>query len=135
MHVWGNVRFGVFRGIRKVFHCRDRIALIRELRIGTPVHAAYYLGIPTQEPCPNQIDRAVQSIMPVCRYAICPVPNCMGLVIPAYEPDRRKMFLELSRRWYLEVPAFDDNLVIADSELKMDEISSVLIGQTYPDKP
>ena len=73
--------------------------------------------------------------MPVCRYVICPVPNCMGLVIPAYEPDSRKMFLELSRKWYLECPACHGNFVIADSELKTDEISFVRIRQTYPDKP
>jgi hypothetical protein len=79
--------------------------------------------------------RAVQLIMTVCRYAVCPVPNCMGLVIPAYEPDSRKMFLELSRRWYLECPACHGNFVIADSELKTDEISFTRIRQTYPDKP
>jgi len=73
--------------------------------------------------------------MPVCRYAMCPVPNCMGLVIPAYEPDSRKMFLELSRRWYLECPVCQHSFVIADSELKIDEISFVRIRQTYPDKP
>jgi hypothetical protein len=73
--------------------------------------------------------------MPVCHYAICPVPNCMGLVIPGYEPDGRKMFLELSRRWYLECPVCHQSFVIADSELKIDEISLVRIRQTYPDKP
>jgi hypothetical protein len=78
---------------------------------------------------------AVQSIMPVCRYAICPVPNCMGLVIPAYEPGSRKMFLELSRKWYLECPVCQNSFVIADSELKTDEISFPRILQTYPNKP
>ena len=80
-------------------------------------------------------DRAVQSIMPVCRYAICPVPNCMGLVIPAYEADSRKMFHEWSRIWYLECPVCQHYFVIADSELKTDEISFARIRQTYPDKP
>jgi hypothetical protein len=73
--------------------------------------------------------------MPVCRYAICPVPDCMGLVIPAYEPDGRKMFLELSRKWYLQCPICEHSFVVADSELKIDEISFVRIRQTYPDKP
>ena len=59
----------------------------------------------------------------------------MGLVIPAFEPDIRKMFLELSRRWYLECPVCQHSFVIADSELKIDEISFVRIRQTYPDKP
>jgi hypothetical protein len=59
----------------------------------------------------------------------------MGLVIPAYESDSRKMFLELSRNWYLECPVCQHNFVIADSELKTDEISHVRIRQTYPDKP
>jgi hypothetical protein len=59
----------------------------------------------------------------------------MGLVIPAYEPDGKKMFLELSRRWYLECPVCHDSFVIADSELKIDEISLVRIRQTYPGKP
>jgi len=80
-------------------------------------------------------DRAVQLIMPVCRYAICPVPNCLGLVIPAYEPTTRRMFLERSRKWYLECPACHVGFVIADSELKTDEISFERIRQTYPDKP
>jgi hypothetical protein len=80
-------------------------------------------------------DCTVQSIMPVCRYAICPVPNCMGLVIPAYEPASRKAFLELTRNWYLECPACQQSFVIPDSELKTDEISFARIRQTYPDKP
>ena len=59
----------------------------------------------------------------------------MGLVIPAYEPDIRKRFLELSRKWYLQCSICQHNFVIADSELKTDEISSVRIRQTYPNKP
>jgi hypothetical protein len=58
----------------------------------------------------------------------------MGFVIPAYEPDGRKMFLELSRKWYLECPVCQYSFVIADSELKTDEFSLVRIRQTYPDK-
>jgi hypothetical protein len=78
---------------------------------------------------------AVQSIVPVCRYAIRPVPNCMGVVIPAYEPDSRKLLLELSCKWYLECPACQHSFVIADSESKTDEISFLRIRQTNPDKP
>ncbi len=59
----------------------------------------------------------------------------MGLVIPAFEPDSRKMFLELTRNWYLECPVCERSFVIADSELKTNEISFVRIHQTYPDKP
>jgi hypothetical protein len=73
--------------------------------------------------------------MPVCRYAICPVPDCMGLVIPAFANADKKMFLELSRKWYLECPACQQNFVIADSDLKTNEISFERIRQTYPDKP
>ena len=64
----------------------------------------------------------VESIIAVCRYAICLVPNWMGLVIRAYESDSRKMFLELSRKWHLECPVCQHSFVIADSELKTDEI-------------
>jgi hypothetical protein len=59
----------------------------------------------------------------------------MGLVIPAFEADSRKMFHEWSRNWYLECPVCQHYFVIADSELKTDEISFVRIRQTYPDKP
>jgi hypothetical protein len=59
----------------------------------------------------------------------------MGLVIPAYEPDSRKLFLKLSRNWYLESPVCQYSFVIAYSDLKADEISIVRIRQTYPDKP
>jgi hypothetical protein len=59
----------------------------------------------------------------------------MGLVIPAFEPDGRKMFLELSHTWYLECPVCQCSFVIAASELKVDEISFERIRQTYPDKP
>jgi hypothetical protein len=52
----------------------------------------------------SRVETTGQPIMPVCCYAIYPVPNCMGLVISAYEPDSGKMFLELSRKWYLECP-------------------------------
>jgi hypothetical protein len=58
----------------------------------------------------------------------------MGLVIPAYEADGSKLFLELSRKWYLECPVCHDSFVIADSELKTDEISFVRLCQTYPGK-
>jgi hypothetical protein len=75
-------------------------------------------------------DRAVKSIMPVCRYAICPVPDCMGLVIPAFEQESRKMFLELSRKWYLQCPVCQHHFLIADFKLKSDEISFVRIRQT-----
>jgi hypothetical protein len=83
----------------------------------------------------SRVETTVQPIMPVCCYAICPVPNCMGLVIPAYEPDSGKMFLELSRKWYLECPVCQHSFVIAGSELKTDEILILRIRQTYPDKP
>jgi len=83
----------------------------------------------------SRLATTVQSILPVCRYAICPVPNCMGLVIPAYEPDSGKMFLELPRKWYLECPDCQHSFVIADLELKTDEISILRLRQTYPDKP
>ena len=73
--------------------------------------------------------------MPVCRYTMCPKPDCMGLVIPAFEPNSRKMFLERSRKWYLECPVCRESFVIVDSELKTDEISFQRIRQTYPDKP
>jgi hypothetical protein len=59
----------------------------------------------------------------------------MGLVIPAYEPDSRKMLHELSHKWYLQCPVCQHDFVITDSELKTDEISFVRIRQTYPDKP
>jgi hypothetical protein len=73
--------------------------------------------------------------MPVCRYAICLEPDCMSLVIPEYESDNRKAFLELTRNWFLECPVCQYSFVIADSELKTNEISLVRIRQTYPDNP
>jgi hypothetical protein len=72
--------------------------------------------------------------MPVCRYAICPVANCIGLVIPDYEPKGRKLFLEVLRKWYLECPVCQWSFVIADSELKAEEISIQRIRQIYPEK-
>ena len=73
--------------------------------------------------------------MPVYRYALCPAPDCLGLVIPAFEPEGRKKFLKLSSRWYLECPVCHNGFVIAESELRTEEISFLRIRQTYPDKP
>ena len=56
-------------------------------------------------------------------------------MIPAFEPDGRKTFHQLSRKWYLQCPVCKHHFVIADFELKSDEISFVRIRQTYPDKP
>ena len=81
------------------------------------------------------IARDVKSIMPVCRYAICPKPDCLGLVIPAYQAEGTRTFLEGSRKWHLECPVCRDRFVIADSELKTDDISFGRIRQTYPGRP
>jgi hypothetical protein len=54
----------------------------------------------------------------------------MSLVIPEYEPDNRNAFLELTRNWFLECPVCQYIFVIADSELKTNEISLVRIRHT-----
>jgi hypothetical protein len=59
----------------------------------------------------------------------------MSLVITEYEPDNRNVFLELTRNWFQECPVCQYIFVIADSELKTNEISLVRIRHTYPDNP
>jgi hypothetical protein len=72
--------------------------------------------------------------MPICRYVICPVRDCMGLIIPEYEPDGRKLYLGHSEKWYLQCPVCHHNFVIPESELKTHEILLERIRQIYPDK-
>ena len=63
------------------------------------------------------------------------VPDCMGLVISAYEPNDKPIFHELSHAWYLQCPAGQHDEVSAETELRADEMSFVRICQTYPEEP
>jgi hypothetical protein len=41
----------------------------------------------------------------------------------------------MARKWHLQCPVCQECFVIAESELRTDEISFIRIRQTYPDKP
>ena len=70
----------------------------------------------------------------ICRYAVCPAEGCDGVIIPAFEADDKKLFLEQSRTWYLLCPVCQRPFKITDSQLKTQEISLNRILQVYPNK-
>jgi hypothetical protein len=70
----------------------------------------------------------------ICRYATCPAQNCHGLVIPEFEPEDRKLFVEQSHTWYLQCTVCQRPFKVHDSDLRIREISVNWIRQVYSSK-
>jgi hypothetical protein len=71
--------------------------------------------------------------MPFVSYANCPAQFCTGIVIPAKEKNTRQMFDKPSRTWNLQCSVCLHKFVIAEIDLKSDDMSLAKLRQLYPE--